>query len=70
MIFSPAPRLTNQVKGRVLLMYDLISTHTAKGLKVILDSLRVPVDTYKYRPAQTISLSEEKVSDCNPYELF
>ncbi len=42
-------------------MYDASSTHTAKGLKVILDSLRVPVDVFKYRPDKTISLTEIKV---------
>ncbi len=55
------PRLLNRVQGRVLLMYDGSSTHTAKGLKAILDSLRVPVDAFKYRPDKTISLTEINV---------
>jgi len=56
----PKKRLP-RVDARVLLLYDKDATHTAKGVKNILDSLRIAVDALKYRENKSIPLTNNKV---------
>ena len=45
-------------------MYDAFSTHTAKGLKVILQSLRISADIYRQRPNKSLPLYTVCVCVC------